>query len=77
MKDWEESFAWNRVQNELRERMNLPKAPDLNGILFLIGIQELGRWQEKFTKEQKIKCIEIINYFNNSKINKDITKKQP
>ena len=31
----------------------------------------------KFTKEQKIKCIEIINYFNNSKINKDITKKQP
>tara|TARA_Y100000588_G_scaffold377525_1_gene456746 strand:+ start:16537 stop:16752 length:216 start_codon:yes stop_codon:yes gene_type:complete len=28
-------------------------------------------------KKQKIKCIEIINYFNNSKINKDITKKQP
>lgn len=53
MSKWEEDFAWNRVKHELQNRMNLAKAPDLNGILFLIGIQELGRWGEEFTKEQK------------------------
>ena len=32
------------------ERENLP---DLNTVLFLIGIQELGRWKKDFTKEEK------------------------
>ena len=27
--------------------------PDLQAILFLIGIQELGRWGKPFTKEEK------------------------
>lgn len=27
--------------------------PDLNTVLFLIGIQELGRWKKAFTKEEK------------------------
>lgn len=29
------------------------KKPDLEGILFLIGIQEFGNIKDKFTKEQK------------------------
>ena len=35
----------------MMERFN--KKPDLETILFLIGIQEFGRSAEKFTKEQK------------------------
>lgn len=27
--------------------------PDLNGVLFLVGIQELGELKEKFSKEEK------------------------
>jgi hypothetical protein len=27
--------------------------PDLNMVLMLIGLQELGRWKNKFTKEEK------------------------
>lgn len=27
--------------------------PELNGILLMIGVQELGRWKKSFTKEEK------------------------
>ena len=29
------------------------KKPDMNAILFLIGIQELGKGSQRFSKEQK------------------------
>lgn len=35
------------------------KKPDVESVLFLIGIQELGDIQEKFTKEQKQDLIHI------------------
>jgi len=35
------------------ERMLHEKPKDLNGVLFLIGVQELGKGYQKFTKEQK------------------------
>ena len=42
---------WWRLEEKLVERFG--KKPDLEGILFLIGIQELGQLRDKFTKEQK------------------------
>lgn len=43
---------WLQVQNMIRERFG--KMPDLDGVLFLIGINELGRTDlQTFTKEQK------------------------
>lgn len=53
MESWELDFEWLRVQHLVKKRMRRAQMPDLNGILFLIGIQELGRWGEKFTKEEK------------------------
>ncbi len=40
---------------ELRQKLKLQfgKAPDMNAILMLIGIRELGKIQKKFTKEEK------------------------
>ena len=39
----------------LLERLQgmLGKRPDLNGVLFLIGVQELGQGQRNFSKEEK------------------------
>ena len=42
---------WWDLAAKLVERFG--KKPDLEAILFLIGIQEFGRIREKFTKEQK------------------------
>lgn len=42
---------WWELEAKLLERFG--KKPDMEAILFLIGIQELGQVKEKFTKEQK------------------------
>ena len=42
---------WWSLEARLAERFN--KKPDLETILFLIGVQELGTNTTKFTKEQK------------------------
>jgi hypothetical protein len=42
---------WWNLEATLAERFD--KKPDLETILFLIGIQEFGQLREKFTKEQK------------------------
>jgi hypothetical protein len=43
---------WYALMLEI-ERMLGQKPKDLNGVLFLIGVQELGRGHQLFTKEQK------------------------
>ena len=42
---------WWKLEGQLLERFG--KKPDMEAILFLIGIQELGMLSNKFTKEQK------------------------
>ena len=42
---------WWGLEAKLVERFG--KKPDMEAILFLIGIQEFGQIREKFTKEQK------------------------
>jgi hypothetical protein len=42
---------WWKLEEKLMERFG--KKPDLEAVLFLIGIQELGTVKNKFTKEQK------------------------
>ena len=51
--DWEQDFAYQRIRHLIKERFRREALPDLNALLFLIGIQELGRWQAEFTKEEK------------------------
>lgn len=53
MEDWELNFAWLHVQHTVRDAMRRETLPDLNTVLFLIGMQELGRWKKAFTKEEK------------------------
>jgi hypothetical protein len=42
---------WWDLESKLMVRFG--KKPDMEAILFLIGIQEFGQIKEKFTKEQK------------------------
>ena len=42
---------WHRLLGFLKERLG--RRPDLNAILLLIGVQELGQGVGEFTKEQK------------------------
>ncbi|MFZ4545316.1 MAG: hypothetical protein ACOYOA_14790 [Saprospiraceae bacterium] len=53
MEDWELDFEWLKVRHKIRDQMGRTEIPDLNAVLFLVGVQELGRVQEKFTKEEK------------------------
>jgi hypothetical protein len=59
------------LQQEIKEKWlkilafveeNFQKKPDLNAILFLIGIRELGVLPDKnFTKEEKVHLMHIAN----------------
>ncbi|MBA2250033.1 MAG: hypothetical protein H0W12_07550 [Chitinophagaceae bacterium] len=42
---------WWKLEEKLLEKFG--KKPDMEAILFLIGIQELGNIKKKFSKEQK------------------------
>jgi hypothetical protein len=42
---------WWKLEQKLMDRFG--KKPDMEAVLFLIGIQELGNLKKEFTKEQK------------------------
>ena len=44
-------LRWWKLEEKLMEKFG--KKPDMEAILFLIGIQEFGNIKSKFTKEQK------------------------
>ncbi|WP_296699515.1 hypothetical protein [Algoriphagus sp.] len=51
-KDLELEKRWVKLLDGLKETIG-KKPSDLNGVLFLIGVQELGKGNKIFTKEQK------------------------
>ncbi len=53
MESWEQDFAFNRVRHLIQKRFNKPVLPNMDAMLFLIGVQEYGRWRTDFSKEEK------------------------
>ena len=51
-KDLSLERKWHQLLNELEVRIG-KRPTDLNAVLFLIGVQELGRGQQNFSKEEK------------------------
>jgi hypothetical protein len=45
------SYEWEELRIWFKDRFG--KKPDMNAILYLIGIQELGKGVKNFTKEEK------------------------
>jgi hypothetical protein len=50
--DLEFEFRWGQLLNKIQKTIG-QRPKDLNGVLFLIGVQELGQGHKNFTKEEK------------------------
>jgi len=44
---------WLSTRFEIKAMLGLNKLPDLQGILFAIGLQELGQLRDEFSKEER------------------------
>lgn len=53
MEPWEQDFAYNRVRHLIQNRFGKGVLPNMDAMLFLIGVQEFGRWRTDFSKEEK------------------------
>ena len=53
MDQWQLDFEWLRIRHFVKDSMNRERLPDLQAILFLIGIQESRVLKKSFTKEEK------------------------
>lgn len=51
-KDLELEKNWQKLLADLKQIVG-KKPADLNGVLFLIGVQELGKGRKSFSKEEK------------------------
>jgi len=57
-KDLELERNWQKLRVKLKDELG-KKPKDLNGVLYLIGLQELGKGNQEFTKEQKQDLLHI------------------
>ncbi len=53
MEDWQIEFEWLEARHYVKDALKRDGLPDLNGVLLMIGVQELGRWKQRFSKEEK------------------------
>src|SRR5690625_6242684 len=53
METWQIDFEWLRIRHFLKDVAEQENLPDLNNILLLIGIRELGQTRDEWTKEEK------------------------
>jgi hypothetical protein len=59
MEEWELDFEWLKIRHQIKDLFNRDNLPDFQSILFLLGIQELGKVQDTFSKEEKQDLIHI------------------
>jgi len=57
MKNFEQQ--WQKVLDFFKVKFTDGESPDIDTILFLIGVQELGLIKPKFTKDEKINLMHI------------------
>ncbi len=50
---------WNKVLDFFKQNFTDGEEPEMDVILFLIGIQELGKVQKNFSKDQKVNLMHI------------------
>lgn len=54
-----ESELWEKVEQFFTEHFQAEKHVSIETILFLIGVQELGSGQQKYSKDDKLNLIHI------------------
>ena len=50
---------WNNLKTKLSVDFSDDEIIDLDSIIFLIGLQELGQFQKRFNKQKKLEVIHI------------------
>ena len=50
---------WEKIQQELSVKFGGGETLDLDAIIYLIGVQELGQGFRKFTKDEKVNLMHI------------------
>lgn len=50
---------WAQVVNLLSDKFSDGEPMDLDGIIYLVGLQELGRWDKSFKKDEKVQLMHI------------------
>ena len=50
--DFELEFRWGQLLNRIQKALNA-RPKDVNGVLLLVGVQELGQGFRNFSKEEK------------------------
>ncbi|WP_226063712.1 hypothetical protein [Kaistella polysaccharea] len=59
MENKSESHLWEEVEAFFVKNFDTEKHPQIDTILFLIGVQELGSGQQKYTKDDKLNMLHI------------------
>ena len=54
-----ETELWIKIENFFVEHFQTEKNPPIETLMFLIGIQELGSGQQKYSKDDKINLLHI------------------
>jgi len=75
----EQSKRWNNLIDKLSTNFNDGELIDLEGVIYLIGIQELGQFDKKFKKDEKVnlmhiaicKLLEPYGYYKFEYVDKD------
>ena len=59
MENKTESHLWTQVEQFFVENFDTDPHPAIDTLLFLIGVQELGSGQQKYTKDDKLNILHI------------------
>ncbi|MDR2122304.1 MAG: hypothetical protein LBP34_04180 [Flavobacteriaceae bacterium] len=54
-----EPLIWSQIENFFKEKFAQEEIPDLNAMIFLIGLQELGLGYRNYKKDEKVNLIHI------------------
>ncbi|HLP12245.1 MAG TPA: hypothetical protein VK177_09975 [Flavobacteriales bacterium] len=55
--DFEQEKNWQRVLEHIKT--DVGEKPDLQSVIFLIGVQELGKGHGKFKKDEKVNLMHV------------------
>ncbi|GAA0872658.1 hypothetical protein GCM10009117_18050 [Gangjinia marincola] len=58
-RDEQLKLRWEQLQKKLAQRFGDGEVLDLDAIIYLIGVQELGKPQKRFKKDHKIDLMHI------------------
>lgn len=78
-RDEQLKMRWNEVVAKLSEQFGEGETLDLEAIIYLIGVQELGQFKRKFKKDDKVnlmhiaicRLLEPFGYYSFSHYDKD------